>query len=345
MQQLNQRQQKILDFISSKDSVSNSEIVKYLGNKVSRYTVLRDLRLLQKEGLIKKTGKGRQVRYLLVPENKINAFYDPDLYFKRSPDERALKTDFNIDIANNISNLLSAEETSKLEYHNSIYREKIKKAEDSFIKKEIERLAIEFSWKSSRIEGNTYSLIDTEILIKERQEAQGHSREEAIMILNHKNTIDYIFQNSEEFRKVNLAQIKEVHQMLIRGLGVKNDIRSSPVRIIGTRYVPIEGRTKIIEALQYSIDKINSLKNPFAKALGMVLMISYIQPFDDGNKRTARTMGNAILLAHNACPLSYRGVDEAEYKKAIILFYEQNSARYFKELFIDQFQFAVENYF
>jgi Fic family protein len=74
-------------------------------------------------------------------------------------------------------------------------------------------------------------------------------------------------------------------------------------------------------------------------------MISYIQPFEDGNKRTARILGNALLLANNACPLSYRSVNEGDYKKAILLFYEQNNINLFKELFINQFKFSVDNYF
>jgi Fic family protein len=81
------------------------------------------------------------------------------------------------------------------------------------------------------------------------------------------------------------------------------------------------------------------------KALAAVLMISYIQPFEDGNKRTARILGNALLLAYGYCPLSYRSVDEVEYKKAMILFYEQNNAFYFKQLFIEQFRQAIEKYF
>ncbi len=165
------------------------------------------------------------------------------------------------------------------------------------------------------------------------------------MILNHKRAIDYVFQNKGEFKNLNLSGIEKIHKMIIMGLGVKEGIRTSPVRIIGTRYVPIEGKANIIEALQLSIDKINSLKDPFSKALALVLMVSYTQPFEDGNKRTARMLSNAVLLNGGACSLSYRSVDEAEYKKAIILFYEQNSARYFKELFVDQFKFAVDNYF
>jgi Fic family protein len=74
-------------------------------------------------------------------------------------------------------------------------------------------------------------------------------------------------------------------------------------------------------------------------------MISYLQPFEDGNKRTSRILSNAILLANNFCPLSYRSINEADYKKGIIIFYEQNNLRYFKELFVEQFKFAVDNYF
>ncbi|MDR3047110.1 MAG: Fic family protein, partial [Bacteroidales bacterium] len=102
---------------------------------------------------------------------------------------------------------------------------------------------------------------------------------------------------------------------------------------------------QIEEAIQKLVKTINATSHPIEKALIGILMISYIQPFEDGNKRTARTLANAILLAHEYCPLSYRSVDEIEYKKAIILFYEQNSALYFKELFAQQFEQAVEKYF
>ncbi len=223
--------------------------------------------------------------------------------------------------------------------------EKIKKADPVFIKKEVERLTIDLSWKSSRLEGNTYSLFDTEILIKERIEAMGHQKDEAIMILNHKNAIDHIFARQNEFKKLGLSHIEEVHELLTRGLKVKPGVRNIPVRIIGTRYLPLSGRPKIINALNPAIAKINALVDPFSKALAAILMVSYIQPFEDGNKRTARIVSNALLLANQACPVSYRSIDEAAYKKAVVLFYEQNSARYFKELFVEQFKFAVDNYF
>ena len=221
----------------------------------------------------------------------------------------------------------------------------MKKISKTVFKKEIERLTIELSWKSSQMEGNTYSLIDTEILIKDRKEAIGHNKKEAIMILNHKNAIDYIFNNKKEFKKIDLFQIEKIHELLTRGLGVEKKIRNNAVRITGTRYLPIESKSNIAKALNLALDEINSLKDPFSKALSLILMISYIQPFEDGNKRTARILGNAILLANNICPISYRSINEADYKKGIIIFYEQNSAYFFKELFIEQFKFAVNNYF
>ena len=90
---------------------------------------------------------------------------------------------------------------------------------------------------------------------------------------------------------------------------------------------------------------INKINNPIVKAFTALVMLAYIQPFEDGNKRTARVVANAILHAHDKSMLSYRDVDVVEYKKAALLFYEQNNLSYFKKIFKEQFEFAVENYF
>ena len=344
MQQLNPRQQRILSLLKEKKA-SNLEIVTFLGDKVSRFTVLRDLDLLLKENIIKKNGKGRNINYSLFSDSIINTFFDVETYFKKGPDERNINPEFNNEIIKEFPSLFSEKEIRDLEKINNDYLKRIKNMSETSFKKEIERLTIELSWKSSQIEGNTYSLIDTEILIKERKEALGHSKEEAIMILNHKNAVDYIFNNKEDFKKIDLFQIEKIHELLTRGLGVETGIRNNSVRITGTRYLPIKGRENIINILNLSLDKINLLNDPFSKALALILIISYIQPFEDGNKRTSRILGNAILLANNICPISYRSINEADYKKGVILFYEQNSACFFKKLFIEQFKFAVDNYF
>ena len=99
------------------------------------------------------------------------------------------------------------------------------------------------------------------------------------------------------------------------------------------------------EALRNSCDVINSKKSVFEKALLALVLISYIQPFMDGNKRTARIVSNAILMNEKHCPLSFRTVDSIDNKKAMLLFYEQNNISKFKEIFINQFEFAVKTYF
>ena len=216
----------------------------------------------------------------------------------------------------------------------------------AIIKKEFERLTVELSWKSSQIEGNTYSLIDTEILIKENKEAAGHKKEEAVMILNHKKALEYIIGNRNEFKNLTLRKIEDIHGLIVDGLSVAKGLRKKAVGITGTKYRPLDNEYQIREMMEKAINVVNKkLDDPFSKAIFTTLMISYIQPFEDGNKRASRLLGNAILLANNACPLSYRSVNEADYKKAVIIFYEQNSARFFKELFIEQFKFAVSNYF
>lgn len=102
---------------------------------------------------------------------------------------------------------------------------------------------------------------------------------------------------------------------------------------------------QIREALQNMADLINKKESFFEKAFLVSILIAYIQVFEDGNKRTSRMISNAILLANQSIPLSYRIIDIEEYKKAIILFYELNNISYIKQIFIEQFEDAVNNYF
>jgi len=351
MIKLNDRQNKILGFIRKNKSAKNKEILDFISRtdeKVTRLTVVRDLNKLLKVNLVSKKGEGRNVYYEEKEKTPLLFYFDTEKYFKLPPDEREVKSEtFNFKVFDYFSkDIFSKEELEKLGKLNDLYRNRVKKLSSTILKKEFERLTIELSWKSSQIEGNTYSLIDTEILIKERKEAKGHSKEEAIMILNHKDALDYILDKCSDFEKITLAKIENVHKIIVKGLGVKENLRKRAVGITGTKFKPLDNEFQIREALEKMIAKINQNNfSPLARSLAIILLVSYIQPFEDGNKRTARLLGNAVLQANNYCPLSYRSIDESDYKKATLLFYEQNSARFFKELFVEQFKFAVNNYF
>lgn len=116
------------------------------------------------------------------------------------------------------------------------------------------------------------------------------------------------------------------------------------VGISGSLYRPLSSIYQIEEQLGLLIECINAKPSPYEKALIAVLGESYLQPFDDGNKRTARVLANGLLLQAGYAPLSYRSVDEQEYKEACLIFYEQNSIQPFKKLFIEQYIFVANNY-
>jgi len=345
MQQLTKRQLNIFEFIKKSDKIGNQEIKEYLNN-ISRFTILRDLKILLDNDLIEQKGKGRSIYYQEKTKNEFLQYVDIGEYFEVESDKRELRSEkFNFNVLKNIEGVFTDQEIKDFKELNKKYQDRIKNMSDDILKKEFERLTIELSWKSSKIEGNTYSLIDTEVLIKENKEAVGHKKEEAIMILNHKKALDYISDKQSDFKKITVLKIESIHDLLIDQLGIEKGLRHNPVRIIGTKYLPLDNQHQIKEAMDKIVEIINELSDPFSKAFIAIVMISYIQPFIDGNKRIARLLGNALLMAGHACPLSFRSVDEAEYKKALIIFYEQNSLRAFKELFIEQFKFAVENYF
>lgn len=212
-------------------------------------------------------------------------------------------------------------------------------------RKEMERLGIDLSWKSSQIEGNTYSLLETERLLKEKQTANGKTKEEAVMLLNHKDALDFILDVPDYLTQLSLPRIEEIHALLVKELGVERSIRHRRVGITGTNYQPLDNEFQIREALEDTCQLINSKTDVFEKALLALLLLSYIQAFTDGNKRTARIISNGILIANNYCPISFRSVDSIDYKKAMLMFYEQNNVAAFKQIFIEQFLFAVKTYF
>jgi Fic family protein len=345
----NNRQELILDYIKENHPVNREMIAEYLlkrGIKASKITILRDIDLFVSNNVVEKTGSARATFYIPSKQSALLAKINVDDYFNEDQDQRSdVKKSFNFDIFPLLSNLLANQEMSDLAVLNETYRQKKALLSPKLLQKEFERLTIELAWKSSKIEGNTYTLLDTERLLKDNVSATGKSAAETQMILNHKTALDFILQDPEYFKELTIIKVELLHQLLTDKLGVEKGIRQGMVGIVGTDYKPLDNAYQIKEALQEFVDIVNKEENPLTKALTVALMIAYIQPFEDGNKRTSRILGNAILLAHDYCPLSYRSVDEVEYKKAVILFYEQNNAFYFKELFLEQFKQAVNKYF
>ncbi len=345
---LSQRQKAILNLLSQKDLMSREMISSEIKGRypVSKATLARDLKEMLSAKLIKVTGSGPQRSYSLISTHPLLKPMDLDLYFQSELDQRVkIKTDFQTDIFNKLKDLFTNQEKSLLKSSFRSFSVIKKTLDKTILTRELERFLIELSWKSSKIEGNTYTLLETEALIKQEKEAKGKSREETEMILNHKEAFKLILDNSADFKVLKLSKLLELHNVLTQNLGITLGIRKNAVGITGTLYHPLDNEWQIREMLDKLISLINKTEYPLEKALIANSILAYLQPFADGNKRTARMFSNAILMANDYFPLSYRSVDEKEYKEAMLLFYETNNLYHVKRLFIEQYSFALKTYF
>jgi Fic family protein len=346
---INTRQSKILEILSKQKELSSSQIIQELGDfgiDISKNTFLRQIKGLVSKGLVGKTGTtGRYLKYFLVEQHPLFKYIDIESYLAKEITERNSKPTFDFEVFEHLHFLFSKTELGIIHEETKKYQERLRKLPSDIIRKETERLTVELSWKSSQIEGNTYSILETETLLKEKIEAKGHDKEEAIMLLNHKKVLEYIFENREGYRKISKQKILDIHAILTRDMNVYEGFRGNLIGITGSAYIPLIGKSQVIKAVEKLIEVVNKINEPIEKAFIMLIMISYIQAFSDGNKRAGRILANAILLAYDYCPLSFRSVDPTEYKKALLVFYEQNHLIYFKKLFIEQYLYSVRNYY
>ena len=341
-------QREILSFLHYHPQSSRTEIAEGTESTVSDATLKRYLAAGISNGNIDVTGQGRATRYSLSAKAQLLMPLNIDTYFAKDIDDRQVQTSFNFTLVTNQLpkiELFTAEEKTYLEQLQAEYRRNISEMTDNEYRREMERLGIDLSWKSSQIEGNTYSLLETERLLRESKTAEGKTKEEAVMLLNHKDALRFILDNPDYLQPITISHIEDIHTLLTKELSVDKGLRHRRVGITGTNYHPLDNEFQIREAMRDACDLINQKANIWEKALLALVLISYIQPFMDGNKRTARITSNALLIANGYCPLSFRSVDSIDYKKAMLIFYEQNNISAFKQIFIDQYELAVREYF
>lgn len=338
----------ILQYLHYHPLSSRGDITAGTAFKGSDATLKRMIAAGIKAGDIVAEGKARATRYRLSPQAQLLMPLNLDTYFALEVDERQVQSSYNFELINSLlaeTRLFSDKEQSHLDALQDEFRQHVSELTDNEYRKEMERLGIDLSWKSSQIEGNTYTLLETERLLRESKTAEGKTREEAVMLLNHKDALSFVLDNPDYLKELTVSHIEDIHQLLTKDLSIDKGLRRHRVGITGTNYHPLDNEFQIREAMRDACELINSKSNIFEKALLTLVLLSYIQPFSDGNKRTARITSNAILIANDYCPLSFRSVDSIDYKKAMLIFYEQNSLYAFKQIFMEQFEFAVKEYF
>lgn len=343
---LSPRHQQIMaSLMAGHNSLSQLAVLPSFQNVTER-TLQRDLNELIKNKFVGRRGEARAVTYDVTDVGRIDITLSGDLLeaIFAKEDREPLGYDFGRLDSLASQPLFSESETKQLNAYNGTFQEKLKTASPDIIRRERERITIELSWKSSQFEGNTYSLLETETLLKEGIPAKGRTQQETVMIINHKKALDFSEEHKDMFAgDLQVQTIVELHKLLAEGL-FDYGFRERLVGITGSVYKPLENKFQLQDELKRLCEVINAKQSVYEKALLAFTYICYLQAFIDGNKRTGRILANAILYAHDSFPLSLRAVDVNTYKLAILAFYELGTLGNAKKTFIDQAKFAAENY-
>ena len=238
------------DFLSS--SRVHEELIE-LGEEMSLVTVKRELSKMAINRSLSREGAGRSRVYGISVLGRIFADVDAHEYCTVEPDKRYGLEGFNFGLLPDFPpEIFSKKELEILENATNAYRRRIEDLPAAIQKKELERLVIELSWKSSKIEGNTYTLLDTEKLILENKEAVGHDKKESAMILNHKDAFFFVREHARNFKMLTRTNLEQLHAILIKNLSVAEGLRTKPVGITGSKYRPLDNvYQKLFDSIRY----------------------------------------------------------------------------------------------
>jgi Fic family protein len=211
----------------------------------------------------------------------------------------------------------------------------------------LDRLLIDLSWNSSRLEGNTYSLLDTKRLIAFGKEAQGKDRVEAQMILNHKDAIEFLVNNADEIG-FNRFTIRNLHGVLANNLlpdpQAAGRLRQIEVEIGQSAFRPLAVPQLIEECFDQVLDTARAISDPFEQSFFIMVHLPYLQPFEDVNKRVSRLAANIPLIRANLVPLTFVDVPQDLYVQATLGVYELNKVELLRDIYLWAYKRSAERY-
>jgi fido (protein-threonine AMPylation protein) len=210
-----------------------------------------------------------------------------------------------------------------------------------------QRLLIDLSWNSSRLEGNTYSLLETEQLLQIGHAQSGPLSNEAVMILNHKAAIEFLLESSHEVG-FDRRTILNLHALLtadlLRDPASEGALRREPVGIGKSSYLPLAIPALIESLFDIILEKAREIRDPYEQAFFVMVQLPYLQPFIDGNKRVSRLAANLPLFQHNLAPLSFVDVSETDYTEGMLAVYELNDLTILRKVFVEACEHSAQRY-
>lgn len=218
---------------------------------------------------------------------------------------------------------------------------------DTYTREILNRLLIDLSWASSHLEGNTYSLLDTQKLIEQGREAEGKGRLEAQMILNHKRAIEFLVEQPDDIG-FNMHTFRNLHTLLSENLlgnpADEGRLRERIVEIGGTVYRPLHVPQQIEELFRSILDKAGAIADPFEQAFFLMVHVPYLQPFMDVNKRVSRLAANIPFIKNRLCPLSFIGVPKHAYIEGTLAVYEHGRVDLLRDVFAWAYERSCEQF-
>jgi Fic family protein len=331
-------------------------------------TLQRDLDRLVQAGHLKLKGKGRATRYVIPFEEEGSTSIlreEPDSFTGDtpwlSPEGRRIrylvqrprteripvgyKSDFLDAYQPNRTFYLPAETRDELARFGYVGADELPPG--TYLRQVLQRLLIDLSWNSSRLEGNTYSLLETERLLHLGEAAEGHKSEETQMILNHKAALEMLSDNPTGVG-FNSHTVCNLHALLADNLlhdpASCGRVRSRPVGISGTVFHPLAVPQLIEEKFEQILWVANEIENPYEQAFFVMVHLPYLQPFEDVNKRVSRLAANIPMIRHNLCPLSFTGVEQKDYIGGLLGVYELNCIEYLRDVFVWAYKSSANQY-
>ncbi len=300
----------------------------------------RILKKLIDQDLIKKEKRGRQIFYQRTSQENFKDYFQKP-YFERP--KKTFQESFLYDYIPNQSSFLG-DRTESLLFATEKYS--LQTQDYKFSQRQIENLLIDTSFASSALEGNTYSYLETEILIKYGQSSDERTVWETTMILNHKKAIEYILESRKQtiFSAKNFYELQSLLGKDLLEPQHLGKIRKEAVMIGGSSYTPPQDPHKLEALFQTFLEKLNQIKNPFEQSLFILVFIPYFQLFQDINKRTSRIGSNFPLLRAGLPPISLLQVNQKDYITAILAIYELNEVSLMADLFLKNYRLNMDRY-
>jgi len=345
------------------DGASLDMIKKALDIDIELRTLQRRLDKLIDEGIIATSGKTKARLYHLVPSQTVvkQAGEEIKTTIPLSEEGREIQEiiskpvntrypvgyqhDFLLFYRPNIDSYLTDDDKRKLAQLGKTAR--LDQPAGTYAKEILQRLLIDLSWNSSRLEGNTYSLLDTRQLISQGKLADDKSAAEAQMILNHKDAIEFIVQMTEEIG-YNRYTILNLHAMLSDNLlpdpSARGRLRTAGVVIGNSVFTPLGIPQRIEEMFEIILDKASAIEDPFEQSFFVMVHLPYLQPFDDVNKRVSRLAANLSLNRHNLAPLAFVDVPNDLYVMGILGVYELNRVELLKDVYMWAYERSARRY-